>query len=190
MTRRRGRPLAPEEEELWATVKRSVRPLRPEPKKPAPPPVLSEAAPAMTTATAIKMAPSPTPPSRPAAKPAIPSLHPLGRRERREVGRGTFPIDGRLDLHGYHQDEAHARLGGFLAHAQAAGWRLVLVITGKGRPGGDFRDLHEPERGVLKRVVPLWLSLPEFRPYVLGFEDAQLTHGGGGALYVRVRKRR
>lgn len=187
MSRRRGRPLDPEEEELWATVKRSVTPLRPEARPASPPAALVAAPPEAPTATAVKVT-RPAPMS--AAKPAIPSLHPLDRRERRELVRGSRDIDGRLDLHGYRQDEAHARLNGFLAHAQAAGWRLTLVITGKGRPGGDFHNLHDPERGILRRVVPLWLSLPEFRRYVLGFEDAHLAHGGGGALYVRIRKRK
>ena len=56
------------------------------------------------------------------------------------------------------------------------------MITGKGtRDDGG-------ERGVLKRQVPLWLKLPEFRACVVGFEDAHTGHGGEGALYVRIRK--
>lgn len=61
--------------------------------------------------------------------------------------------------------------------------RLVLVITGKGARG-------EGERGVLKRQVPHWLALPEFRTLVVGFENAHITHGGEGALYVRLRRTR
>jgi DNA-nicking Smr family endonuclease len=43
---------------------------------------------------------------------------------------------------------------------------------------------------VLKRQVPQWLSLPEFRTLVIGFEEAHIAHGGEGALYVRVRRTR
>jgi DNA-nicking Smr family endonuclease len=43
---------------------------------------------------------------------------------------------------------------------------------------------------VLRRQVPQWLALPEFRALVIGFEDAHITHGGEGALYVRVRRAR
>ena len=46
----------------------------------------------------------------------------------------------------------------------------------------------ESERGVLRRQVPQWLSLPEFRALVVGFEEAHIGHGGEGALYVRVRR--
>jgi DNA-nicking Smr family endonuclease len=67
--------------------------------------------------------------------------------------------------------------------ARARDARLVLVITGKGGRGAG-------ERGVLKRQVPQWLSLPEFRTLVIGFEEAHITHGGEGALYVRVRRTR
>lgn len=186
MSRRKGRPLAPEEEELWRAVRKTVTPLRPE-KVMAPPPAVVAAEP--EPQRALVHLPPATAPTQ-TAKPALPKLHPFGKRERQAVNRGRTVIDARLDLHGYRQDEAHARLSGFLSYAQSMGWKVVLVITGKGRPGGDFQSLHDHERGVLKRVVPLWLSLPEFRRVVLGYEDAGPVHGGGGALYVRIRKRK
>jgi DNA-nicking Smr family endonuclease len=34
----------------------------------------------------------------------------------------------------------------------------------------------------------MWLGLPEFRDMVIGFDTAAISHGGEGALYVRVRK--
>ena len=83
----------------------------------------------------------------------------------------------------------------FLRRAQAEGHQLVIVITGKGAPK-RLRDIDEdtfrPDpyapRGVLRRVVPEWLSLPEMRPLVIGFEEAAPGHGGAGALYVRIRR--
>jgi DNA-nicking Smr family endonuclease len=60
-----------------------------------------------------------------------------------------------------------------------------LVVTGKGNTKGP-----DSERGVLRRQVPEWLSLPEFRALVVGFEQAHIGHGGAGALYVRVRRAR
>jgi DNA-nicking Smr family endonuclease len=58
------------------------------------------------------------------------------------------------------------------------------VVTGKGTARTDA----DGERGVLRRQVPLWLALPEFRSLVVGFEDAHVGHGGQGALYVRLRR--
>ena len=110
----------------------------------------------------------------------------MGRRLKQRVARGREAIDARLDLHGYTQTEAHAELFRFLQRAQASGARMVLVVTGKGTGRGS----DQRERGVLKRQVPMWLSLPQFRSLVVGFEDAHLGHGGEGALYVRLRRTR
>ena len=111
-----------------------------------------------------------------------PPLTPLGRRLKQRIGRGKEAIDGRLDLHGLTQSQAHAALLRFLRSASERDARLVLVITGKGA--------REGERGVLKRVVPQWLGLPEFRMLVIGYEDAHVAHGGEGALYIRIRRTR
>ncbi len=102
---------------------------------------------------------------------------------RARVARGKEAIEARLDLHGLTQSEAHAALTRFLRSASARGVRLVLVITGKGRRS-------DGEGGVLRRQVPHWLRLPEFRTFVIGFEDAHISHGGEGALYVRLRRAR
>jgi DNA-nicking Smr family endonuclease len=164
---------------LWAEIARSVKPLPG--KKGATP-----AAPADTSNTkAPRRAPQP---AQPAVwqRPAPPPLAPIDRRMRQRLSRGAAPVDARLDLHGLTQAAARARLQGFLEAAQARGNGLVLVITGKGATGDD----GERERGVLRRQVPLWLALPEMRSLVIGFEEAGRGHGGAGALYVRVRKRR
>lgn len=165
---------------MWRTVKKTVTPLVPEPRPREAPATLS-AAPAPPVPAPVKMT---------AARPAELTFHSFGRRERQAIVRGKREIDGRLDLHGCRQDEAHARLTGFLARGQASGWKLVLVITGKGRTASDFPALYGSERGVLRRMVPLWLSTPDLRRYVLGFEEAADSHGGGGALYVRIRRRK
>jgi len=81
------------------------------------------------------------------------------------------------------QTRAHRTLLGFLQRAHGDGLTFVLVITGKGKVGGA-----DAERGVLRRQVPEWLGLPEFRALVVGFEEAHIGHGGEGALYVRVRR--
>jgi DNA-nicking Smr family endonuclease len=122
----------------------------------------------------------------PHAGPAAPMtpLAPLARREKQQLARGRSAIDARIDLHGLTQAQAHAALLRFLRGAQAEGAKFALVITGTGARGVDG------ERGVLKRQAPLWLGLPEFRPYVLGFETAHVAHGGAGAIYVRLRRQR
>jgi DNA-nicking Smr family endonuclease len=110
-------------------------------------------------------------------------LAPIGRRDKARLARGRHDIDARIDLHGMTQARAHRALLAFLHRAHGDGATFVLVITGKGRLGGDAR-----ETGVLRRQVPHWLELPEFRAIVVGYEQAHIAHGGEGALYVRVRR--
>jgi DNA-nicking Smr family endonuclease len=178
------RRLTAHERALWGRVTRSVAPLNRGPL----------AAASVETDAAERNSKS-TPLSRseaaggrraaPAPKP-IPSLAPLDRRVRQRLVRGTEPIAARLDLHGRTQREAHGALLRFLRRAQVDGAKFVLVITGKGNRADDSLS----ERGILKRQVPLWLRLPEFRPYVVGFDEAHSGHGGEGALYVRLRRPR
>lgn len=119
--------------------------------------------------------------------PAPPPLAPIDRRLKQKLSRGSAGIDARLDLHGLTQAEAKTRLHRFLETAQAREHALVLVITGKGKRNAES---WAHEGGVLKRQVPFWLAQPEFRGLVIGFEESAQQHGGAGALYVRVRKRR
>jgi DNA-nicking Smr family endonuclease len=177
----RRRVLTQDERVLWAMFTRAIEPLR------ARLPAAEDVETKSTKMTALaqpakQLAVRPgAPPPAAAANPQPPSLAPLGRRLRQSVARGKELIDGKLDLHGLTQSEAHASLLHFLRAASAREARLVLVITGKGA-GGDGG------RGVLRRQVPQWLGLPEFRAFVVGFEGAHVAHGGEGALYVRIRK--
>lgn len=182
--RRRG--LNEEELALWESVARSIKPLR---RKPRVAKAVAEAEPVVETARA-KAKPEKHPPAMVAPKvakapPSAPPLAPLGRRERAKLSRGRSEIEARLDLHGMTQARAHRALLNFLRSASEDGLTFVLVITGKGRSGAA-----DTERGVLRRLVPEWLALPEFRSLVVGFEEAHIGHGGAGALYVRVRRGR
>jgi DNA-nicking Smr family endonuclease len=184
MSRRR---LSDDESALWSGVTRSIAPLR---RREGVERGLPESADGQSSDRSsamrprVKTSPDPTTPSVPPAiaKPAMTPLAPLGRRLKQRIARGSHAIDGRLDLHGMTQAAAHHALLGFLRAAQGRGCRVVLVITGKG--SGDPAG----ERGVLRRQVPHWLRLPEFRSLVVGFESAGIGHGGEGALYVSLRK--
>jgi DNA-nicking Smr family endonuclease len=182
---RRQRGLSEEERALWESVAKQVKPLRKRHRAVKPPVALLEA----DTSVAPRSVASPKLAATPriAAPPKIepPPLAPIGRRERSQLSRGRKEIDARLDLHGMTQTRAHRVLLTFLQRAHHDGLTFVLVITGKGKVGGA-----ESERGVLRRQVPQWLSLPEFRSLVVGYEEAHIGHGGEGALYVRVRRLR
>ena len=188
----RRRQLSDEEEALWAGFARSIKPLKSakpvaktDLKSSATPSVASTPAPSQTRSHPV------TPrETRPAPSPPLAPLAPLGRRLKQRVARGREPIDARLDLHGMTQQQAHAALLRFLHRAQADGAKTALVVTGKGLRKSSSSDGRDGDNrpGVLKRQVPLWLALPEFRLLVVGFDDAHVGHGGEGALYVRLRR--
>jgi DNA-nicking Smr family endonuclease len=179
---RRKRSLSEEERSLWDHVSRQIKPLRKKPRL-AKAEIAAEGDPVTARAASPTRSPMPVR-TTPPPKPQSPPLAPLGRRGRSQLSRGKKEIDARIDLHGMTQTRAHRALFGFLQRAHGDGLTFVLVITGKGKIGS------ESERGVLRRQVPQWLSLPEFRSLVVGFEEAHIGHGGEGALYVRVRRAR
>ena len=168
----------PDDLEVWRRMMRTVRPLpgRPVPPEPRPPEPVAKREPE-----------APSPPVPGEAAPTSRSLAAgsgLDKRTARRIRRGALPIDARIDLHGMTREEAFRRLTRFLAESQAAGRRLVLVVTGKGRGGDDLNS------GVIRREAPHWLARPPNAARVLDTAPAQPRHGGNGALYVYLRKLR
>lgn len=107
---------------------------------------------------------------------------------KRKLTRGHIDIDGTIDLHGMRQAEAHAALRRFV-HARAGrGDRTLLVITGKGLKKVDGDAAVIIERGVLRSMLPIWLSEPGLAPLIAGWDVAAQSHGGEGAYYVRLRR--
>lgn len=173
-----SRRLSPEERALWDHLRRSVKPLR----KGKPRSETAEAQktePASAAARKPRRAQSEKTPSKPPRE--APPLAAIEPRVRKRLLRGAVDVEARIDLHGMRQDRAFSALISFLRSAQARGERLVLVITGKGLP-------EREGRGVLRQVVPEWLSRPDLRELVVGFEEAGRRHGAAGALYVRLRR--
>jgi DNA-nicking Smr family endonuclease len=160
------------EKALWGAATRDVRPLDP------------SAALAMTAAAPEPSAPVsenivPLHPPRPAA-PRVPGG--VDRTTIERLKRGHVTVEGRIDLHGMDQRAAHAALMGFVDTSHRAGKRALLVITGKGAPseGG----------GVLRRNAPNWLTASPLAGRILTIQPAHVRHGGDGAFYVLLRRKR
>lgn len=115
----------------------------------------------------------------------------MDRNRHRAMMRGKLDPEARIDLHGMTVAEAHQALIGFVMSAHTRGLRLVLVITGKGRT--KARDIAAPmpaRAGILKHEVPHWLRTGLLAPRVMEVREAHRSHGGSGAYYVYLRKRR
>ena len=200
---KRGARLSPEERALWEHTASSLQPIKG--KKGRVHAALEDAEDRADLAAGkreiAKAAPK-KPPAAPRSPPATakvtlpppaPAPIALERRKARKLSSGRIEIDGRIDLHGMRQSEAHDALRRFLKRGYAEGKRWVLVITGKGAPARTAQDERAEregfERGVLRRNVPRWLAEPELAGIVIGFATTAVNHGGEGALYVHLRKR-
>lgn len=103
--------------------------------------------------------------------------------------RGKARPEGRIDLHGMTLDRAHPALLRFVLGAHASGKRLVLVITGKGKNRDEGGPI--PVRyGVLRHQVPQWLAMAPLSSVVLQVTPAHISHGGGGAYYIYLKRQR
>lgn len=169
------RRLSPDEKALWARVVESVRPLRAgpppaesdAPPKPPPPPPAPRAAPR----------PCPTSSTRPGDT--------LDGGWDRRLARGLVQPDSTLDLHGHNLATAHALLDRRLEAAIAGGLRVLLLVTGK-PPGGE----RPVKRGAIRAAVGDWLAASRHGGDIAAVRAAHPRHGGAGALYIVLRRRR
>lgn len=201
------RRLSDEDRELWQRVARTAKRLSPGSgpatfdRKPTPPNPVSQSAP---SAPAIIPVPPRAMPVNAAKAPRTrvdlaPSISDhlasqpvqMDRNLHTKMMRGKLDPEARIDLHGMTVAQAHHALMGFIIHAHQRGLRLVLVITGKGRTVGPDHAAPMPARaGVLKHEVPQWLRSGVLAPMVLEIRESHRSHGGTGAYYVYLRKRR
>lgn len=175
---------------LWQEVAETVEPLKRGRRKslmrladdtlplPAPPPPRPR-----------KIASAPTMPAyRSDGRPGRAPGHGIEPGMKKRIQRGTLDIDGTIDLHGMRQTEAHAALTRFIRARVARGDRTILVITGKGLKKLERDAATIVEAGVLRSMLPIWLSEPSLAPFVAGWDVAAQAHGGEGAFYVRLRR--
>lgn len=130
--------------------------------------------------------PPATPVPAPSPRPNVPLLDHrrspgLDKSTAGRFAKGMMDIDATIDLHGLTQPVAHAALARFIVDSADLGRRCLLVITGKGNREGS---------GILRAEVPRWLNEPGMRGLILAFTHAQPKHGGAGALYVLLKRRR
>jgi DNA-nicking Smr family endonuclease len=174
------RSLGPEESALWARVTATIRPLSRKPERAAAEP---EPAPRPPQPTAARL--KGPPPRRAAAPPARPSIGTtLDGSWDRKLGSGAIEPDRILDLHGHNLGSAWSAIDLALDRAIAAGERVVLLITGHARPGDP-----PVQRGRIRAAVDDWLAVSRHAGRIAAVRGAHRRHGGGGSLYIVLRRR-
>lgn len=174
---------------LWTEVTRTVSPLHPERLKKEASEALTPPGPAGPVETPVKPRVNGHTAPPPLTLPRV-AMHapekPIEPKLNRKLRRGHIPIDATVDLHGLRQDEAHAALRRFITARHARGDRTVLVVTGKGLKKTGWGQIEQ--KGVLRYMLPLWLSEKTLSPLVAGWQEAAREHGGEGAVYVRLKR--
>lgn len=194
---RKPRHLSPEERALWERVAQQTDPMRKGDVLPPPVPAPVVEPKRQTDATPIPSFEVGSRVDHRRDNDLLPSLtnaltaEPLrmDAKAHGKLKRGKLKPEARIDLHGMTLAEAHPALRSFVLSEHAAGSRLVLVITGKGK----LRDYEAPmpvRHGVLRHQVPQWLRLPPLNHVVLQVTPANQRHGGEGAYYVYLRRSR
>jgi len=175
------RSLSPDEAELWARVAATIRPLSRTPVTPesAEKPIESEPreVPRPVVRPSIQRSPSEPP------KPKVGTT--LDGSWDRRLGSGSVEPDRVLDLHGMNLDSAWRAIDRALEQAIAAGDRIVLLITGHHRPGAP-----PVERGRIRAAVHDWLAASRHARHIAAVRGAHRRHGGGGSLYLVLRRGR
>lgn len=172
------RGLSPEEQALWARVTETIRPLSREPfpppqakLTPAPPPIAHK-----------PKGPSPRPSAPPQpARPAIANT--LDSSWDRRLRSGNVQPDRVIDLHGHDLERAWQAIDWALEQALVNRERLLLLVTGHARPGDP-----PVQRGRIRAVVNDWLGASRHRGQIAAVRGAHRRHGGGGSLYVILRR--
>jgi DNA-nicking Smr family endonuclease len=178
----RGRSLSPEERSLWGRVVATVRPLGKRGR------IEAEASPLADDIETIRAVPAPrasAPHPAPTATKAVPGETLDGGWDKR-LARGLVAPDRSIDLHGHNLAGAHAALDQALARAIADGARLLLIVTGRPPRRGDA----EPRRGLIRASIGDWLTLSPHAGRIAAVRNAHPRHGGAGALYVVLRRKR
>jgi DNA-nicking Smr family endonuclease len=174
------RALNPDEAELWARVTATIRPLSRElleaavqPERPsvaASPPTKPKAAPLLKHSSPKPIAP------RPGTT--------LDGTWDRKLRSGSVQPDRVVDLHGFNLDQAWQAIDVALERAEQAGDRVILLITGHHRAGAS-----PVQRGRIRAAVHDWLAVSRHAGRIAAVRGAHSRHGGGGSLYIILRRR-
>jgi DNA-nicking Smr family endonuclease len=118
----------------------------------------------------------------------VPTRHGLDGGWDRRLAKGMVQPDVTVDFHGYTLSSAHGRLDGALELSIAAGHRAILLITGKAR--NDDERHREGGRGAIRAAIADWLAASRHASHIATVRRAHPRHGGAGALYIILRRRR
>ncbi|WHO39929.1 Smr/MutS family protein [Sphingobium sp. AP49] len=174
------RTLTSDEQALWGALTRTVRPIRPGLSRPA--------LPAATNRPIAETRLTPAPPKpMPVTVPRSPAAV-LDNGWERRIRSGNIAPDMAIDLHGHSLASAHSRLNQALATAFSRDVRVLLIVTGK--PPKASSGGEKARRGAIRGEIGHWLETSPHADRIASVRVAHPRHGGDGAIYLILRRKK
>lgn len=127
---------------------------------------------------------TPPPPISPSPKKSVDTLD--GSWDRK-LNKGSVEPERSIDLHGYTMSSAYRVLDAALFQAIRHGIRVLLIITGRPPRRNEHGIIT---RGLIRGSIGDWLNFSPYSSHIAAVRNAHPRHGGAGALYVILRRRR
>ena len=112
---------------------------------------------------------------------------------RKAVKKGSFYIDKKIDFHGRSLLESEEKFNNTVIDCYNKGKRFLLFVTGKGLFKSKKNEDTDPPKlyhGIIRSAFVDWARSKKLSKYILSFEQASIEHGGDGAFYVYLRKKK
>ncbi len=112
---------------------------------------------------------------------------------KKNIKKGVLKIDKKIDFHGKSLDEAERDFSNTVTECFNNGQRCLLFVTGKGLfKSRNSETANQPKlyHGVIRSEFINWAKSNKYSKYILSFEQASIEHGGDGAFYIYLRKKK
>tara|TARA_B100001250_G_C19756112_1_gene770174 strand:+ start:843 stop:1388 length:546 start_codon:yes stop_codon:yes gene_type:complete len=112
---------------------------------------------------------------------------------KKSIKRRSINIDRKIDFHGKTLLDSETLFSNTIINCYNNGLRCLLFVTGKGLfKKKSLEDSDKPRlyHGVIRSALITWVRSKKFSQYILSYEPASIEHGGDGAFYIYLRKKK
>ena len=112
---------------------------------------------------------------------------------KKNIRKKLYKIDKKIDFHGTGLLESEELFFNTIEECYNRGLRCLLFITGKGLYKAKNNHEKTPPKlyhGVIRSSFTRWVTSISCSKKILSYEKASIEHGGDGAFYVYLRKKK
>lgn len=112
---------------------------------------------------------------------------------KKNIKNKSFKIDRKIDFHGKNLLDSEELFSNTITSCYESGQRCLLFVTGKGLfkiTNNNQCDQPRLYHGVIRKAFIDWVMSNKYASKILSYEKASIEHGGDGAFYVYLRKKK